>query len=130
MMITIVDAYGNALPVGPEMKSPFAVVANFQEEIKYDVGSFDNIELLHQYIASKFESENVIHAFSVVGYFNKLDLCSEHPQPEGHKPLSETIAKVQNSYALDDTEGTIVGFWFPAYHEEDLCPRVSFSFYQ
>ena len=52
MMITIVDAYGNALPVGPEMKSPFAVVANFQEEIKYDVGSFDNIELLHQYIAS------------------------------------------------------------------------------
>ena len=47
-----IDAYGNAHPVDPEMKSPFAVVANFQEEIKYDVGSFDNIELLHQYIAS------------------------------------------------------------------------------
>ena len=109
-MITIVDAYGNALPVGPEMKSPFAVVANFQEEIKYDVGSFDNIELLHQYIASKFESENIIYAISVAGYFNKLDLHSEHPQPDGHIPLSETIAKVQNSYTLDDTEGTIVGF--------------------
>ena len=84
--------------------------------------------MLHQYIASKFESENVICAISVAGYFNKLDLRSEHPQPEGHKPLSETIAKIQNSYTLDDTEGTIVGFWFPAYMKRIYVPGFHFHF--
>ena len=53
-------------------------------------------------------------------YFKKLDLRSEHPQQEGHRPLSETIAKVQNTYALNDTRGTIVGFWFPEYMKTAL----------
>ena len=59
---------------------------------------------------------------------NKLDLRWEHPQPEGHKPLSETIAKVQNSYTLDDIEGTIVGFWFPAYMKTINVPGFHFHF--
>jgi len=84
--------------------------------------------LLRQYIASKFESENVICAISVAGYFNKPNLRSEHPQPKGHKPLSETIAKVQNSYTLDYTEGTIVGFWFPAYMKRIYVPGFQLHF--
>ena len=84
--------------------------------------------MLHQYVASKFESKNVIYAISVAGYFNKPDLRSEHPQPEGYKPLSETIAKVQNSYTLDDTEGTIVGFWFPAYMKRIYVAGFHFHF--
>ncbi len=61
-------------------------------------------------------------------YFKKLDLRSEHPQQEGHRPLSETIAKVQNTYALNDTRGTIVGFWFPEYMKTINVPGFHFHF--
>ena len=123
-----IDANGNAHPVTAKMKSPFAVVAAFREEMKCDIGSFDDIALLQKYINGTFESENIIYAISITGYFNKLDLRSEHPQPKGHRPLSETIAKVQNTYTLDDTKGTIVGFWFPEYMKTINVPGFHFHF--
>ena len=110
------------------MKSPFAVVANYQEELRYDIGAFEDIALLHEYIHSKFESDNIIYALSISGYFNKLDLRSEHSQLEGHRPLSETISQVQNTYALNDTRGTIVGFWFPEYMKMINVPGFHFHF--
>ena len=123
-----IDANGNAHPVRAEMKSPFAVVTNYQEELRYDVGAFEDITLLREYIHSKFESDNIIYALSISGYFNKLDLRSEHPQPEGHRPLSETISQVQNTYTLNDTRGTIVGFWFPEYMQTINVPGFHFHF--
>ncbi len=123
-----IDAYGNAHPLEPNMKSPFAVVADFQAEIRCDIGAFATLALLQTYAQSKFESENIIYALSISGYFNKLDLRSEHPQPEGHRPLSETIAQVQNSYTLNDTGGTVVGFWFPQYMKTINVPGFHFHF--
>ena len=57
-----------------------------------------------------------------------MDLRSEHPQPEGYRPLSETISQVQNTYALNDTRGTIVGFWFPEYMKTINVPGFHFHF--
>jgi len=83
---------------------------------------------LHKYIGTQFESKNIIYAISIDGYFNELNLRSEHPQPEGHKPLSETIAKVQNTYSLSNIQGTIVGFWFPEYMKTINVPGFHFHF--
>ncbi len=123
-----IDADGNAHLVTPKSKTPFAVVTNFQIELKYDIGSFVDVASLQEYISTKFESENIIYAISIDGYFNELNLRSEHPQPEGHKPLSETIAKVQNTYTLNNTKGTIVGFWFPKYMKTINVPGFHFHF--
>jgi len=123
-----IDAEGNSHLVTSKMKTPFAVVTNFIEEIKYDTGSFDDVESLHKYISTKFESKNIIYAISIDGYFSELDLRSERPQPEGHKPLSETISKVQNKYTLNNTKGTIVGFWFPEYMKTINVPGFHFHF--
>lgn len=123
-----IDAEGKAHLVASKMKTPFAVVTNFQEEIIYDIGSFDDVASLQKYISTKFESENIIYAISIDGYFNELNVRSEHPQPKGHHPLSETIAKVQNAYTLNNTKGTIVGFWFPKYMKAINVPGFHFHF--
>lgn len=123
-----IDAIGSAHPVTPEMKSPFAVVAHYREKYQYDVGSCVDIAVLHEFIHAKFESDNIIYALCLTGRFNTLQLRSEHPQPKGHRPLSETIAKVQNTYDLQDTGGTVVGFWFPEYMKTINVPGFHFHF--
>ena len=123
-----IDAYGNAHPVTPEMKSPFAVVAHYREEFRYDIGACADVAVLHALIHDKFESDNIIYALCISGFFNTLQLRSEHPQPEGHRPLSETIAKVQNAYDLENSRGTIIGFWFPEYMKTINVPGFHFHF--
>jgi len=123
-----IDADGNAHLVTPDMKSPFGVVTNFQEEVRYEIGSFNNVTSLEDFITTKLESNNIIYAISIDGYFNTLDLRSEHPQPDGHRPLSETITTVQNTYVLNDTKGSIVGFWFPEYMKTINVPGFHFHF--
>ena len=107
-----IDANGKAKAVDSKMKTPFAIVTNFKEPIKSQLRNFKNLESLKGYT---FESQNIIYAIRIEGEFSKLNLRSEHPQPEGHKPLDQTISQVQTTSTLTNTHGTMVGFWFPKY---------------
>ncbi len=123
-----IDADGNAHTISPKMKSPFSVVTHFKEEMQDDIASFSDVDSLKKYITSKFESENIIYAILIDGDFSQVDLRSEHPQPKGHKPLSQTISQVQTKYTLDTIKGTMVGFWFPQYMKSINLPGFHFHF--
>lgn len=110
-----IDAYGKAHIVELQMKTPFAMITHFTKFVSYELDSFEDLPSLQEYIETTFESQNIIYALRIDGEFARLDLRSEHPQPEGHKPLSKTISQVQTTSTLIDTEGTMVGFWFPKY---------------
>ncbi len=123
-----IDANGKAKAVDSKMKTPLAIVTNFKEPIKSQLRNFKNLESLKGYIESTFESQNIIYAIRIEGEFSKLNLRSEHPQPEGHKPLDQTISQVQTTSTLTNTHGTMVGFWFPKYMKTINLPGFHFHF--
>jgi acetolactate decarboxylase len=123
-----IDADGNAHAVTPEMKTPFAVITHFHGATTYPLGEVNDLQSLQEHISTKFESENIIYALRVTGDFVMVYLRSEHPQPEGHQPLSETIAQLQESFIFKEIEGSMVGFWFPEYMKTINVPGFHFHF--
>ena len=123
-----IDARGNAHPVSPEMKTPFGVVTHFQEIEKKTLHSFQDLGSLQEYITPLLESKNIIYALRVDGNFKSVKVRSEHPQPPGHRPLSETMASVQTTFTFREIRGTMVGFWFPEYLKGINVPGFHFHF--
>ncbi len=110
-----IDAAGHAHPVDPEMKTPFAVVTHFRGAEKRTIGHLEGLASLQRCVSAVFESRNIIYAVRLEGDFIRINVRSEHPQPEGHLPLSETIAQVQTILEFKNVQGVMVGFWFPEH---------------
>jgi len=110
-----IDAEGCAHPVDGGMKTPFAVVTHFRGAEKQEIGTTDRLPALERSISAMFESKNIIYAVRLEGDFSRINARSEHPQPEGHLPLSETIGQVQTMLEFRDIQGVMVGFWFPEH---------------
>ena len=123
-----IDAKGNAHAVDPDMKTPFSVVTHFKEVEKQPLHAFNDLVSLQECISDFFESENIIYALRIEGNFARVNVRSEHPQPAGHKPLSETISQVQTKFTFHEMTGTMVGFWFPEYMKAINVPGFHFHF--
>ena len=123
-----IDADLKAHRVEEHMKTPFAVVTHFKNYKKHEFDSYEDLQALQKYIGSTFESQNIIYAIRIEGEFSEVDIRSEHPQPSGHKPLSQTMPKVQTTSILHDTEGTMAGFWFPKHLKTINVPGFHFHF--
>ena len=122
-----IDVNGSAHSA-ENMNTPFAIVTNFNTSKSYELGKYDDINAMHKYIKTKFNSDNIIYAVSISGDFESVYLRSECAQPKGHKPLIETISKVQHKYRFDNIKGTIVGFWFPKYMKNINVTDFHFHF--
>lgn len=123
-----IDALGCAHRVDPEMKSPFAIITRFHGTDALTLHDPLDFAGLKSRIHSRFESDNIIYAVRIHGKFDQVDARSEHPQPEGHRPLSETIAQVQTQLCYKDIEGTMAGFWFPQHMKAINVPGFHFHF--
>jgi len=123
-----IDAEGKAHRVSPDMKTPFALVTHFEHRYSYVLDRCSGLEVLEKQILSLLKSKNIIYALHLEGHFSSIDIRSEHPQPQGHKPLSETISQVQTSFTFKGISGTVVGFWFPEYMKAINIPGFHFHF--
>jgi len=123
-----IDAEGGAHVAAPHMKTPFAVVKHFKQTQPYELSKFNDLISLQKHITTILESRNIIYALRLKGNFIRASLRSEHPQPQGHKPLNETIAHVQTTFDFHHIEGTMVGFWFPEYMKAINVPGFHFHF--
>jgi acetolactate decarboxylase len=123
-----IDAEGNAHTVEPQMTTPFAVVTHFKKSDQYELNQFKNLNSLQEHITTILESPNIIYALRLRGNFTDIDLRSEHPQPKGYRPLTETISQVQTTFSFEHIKGTMVGFWFPEYMKAINVPGFHFHF--
>ncbi|MEA3490552.1 MAG: acetolactate decarboxylase [Campylobacterota bacterium] len=123
-----IDADGRAHKVSPDMKTPFALVTHFEHKYSYSLDRCSSLAVLENQILSLLKSRNIIYALHLKGDFSSIDVRSEHPQPQGHRPLCETISQVQTSFDFKDIFGAIVGFWFPEYMGAINVPGFHFHF--
>jgi acetolactate decarboxylase len=111
------DIDGNLNQVRPDERTPFAVVTDFEPEVEQvlEGGVLSHEELLAR-IDGLVPAEASTCAIRLDGRFELVRARSVPRQEPPYRPLTEVVAE-QHVFELEDVEGTMVGFRFPAYVE-------------
>jgi acetolactate decarboxylase len=111
------DVEGNVTEIGPEERTPFAVVTAFEptvDERLPDEGlpHEELLALLDELVPGGASS----CAIRLDGRFEFVRARSVPRQEPPYRPLTEVVAD-QHVFELADVEGTMLGFRFPTYVE-------------
>ena len=98
----------------PEVKTPFAVVANFQPTAEKVLGGSLDFGQMTAGIDELLPPEMVSCAVRIDGRFASIKARSVPRQEPPYRPLPEIIGE-QKIFDFDEVEGTMVGFRFPDY---------------
>jgi len=111
------DVDGNLSRVPAEERTPFAVVTDFEAQVDavLGAGAPSHGELLAR-IDELVPAAASTCAIRLDGRFELVRARSVPRQEPPYRPLTEVVAE-QHVFELEDVEGTIVGFRFPAYVE-------------
>ncbi|HET7120115.1 MAG TPA: acetolactate decarboxylase [Solirubrobacterales bacterium] len=111
------DVDGNAHPVAPEEKTPFAVVTEFEAivDARLPEAPRSHEELL-AVLDGLLPAGAVSCAVRLDGSFELVRARSVPAQSPPYRPLTEVVAD-QHVFDLADVEGTMLGFRFPAFAE-------------
>ena len=110
------DIEGAVSEVGPEQRTPFAVVTRFDPAINFDLKqSLFHMELLaalDQHLPDGAPSA----AVRLDGHFDLVRARSVPRQEPPYRPLTDVVGE-QHVFELTEVEGTMMGFRFPDYAE-------------
>ncbi len=111
-----VDVDGMVGEVGGAERTPFAVVTRFEPEIDLKVeGPFEHEELLAR-LDELIPADTATCAIRLDGRFELVRARSVPRQSPPYRPLTEVVLE-QHVFELENVEGTMLGFRFPAYAE-------------
>jgi acetolactate decarboxylase len=118
MMILDGKAYrgttdGRAHPVAADERTPFAVVVDLEPQGSMAVAAGQSLQQLKAALDALPYSAARILAARVDGRFKTIRIRSEPKQVPPYRPLPEVI-KQQVVHDLEDADGTLIGFRFPA----------------
>ena len=122
------DVDGQIDEVGPEEKTPFAVVTRFEPtiDVRLEGEGRGHEELLGQLDRLASESTSSC-AVRLDGRFPLVRARSVPRQDPPYRPLTEVVAD-QHVFELTDVEGTMLGFRFPTYVEGIEVPGYHLHF--
>ncbi|MGH6995330.1 MAG: acetolactate decarboxylase [Stellaceae bacterium] len=106
-----VDAVAHPAPSA--MRTPFAVVTNFQPQTNVAVAAGQSLDRLEATLDALPLSASRIVAVRIVGRFQAMQVRSEPKQQPPYRPLAEVIRMQQVVHDLGAVDGTLVGFRFP-----------------
>jgi acetolactate decarboxylase len=115
------DVEGRIWPVGPEERTPFAVVTRFEPTLDEHLpGEAGGSSRSHEELLACLDELVPAGASSVAirldGRFPLVRARSVPRQSPPYRPLTEVVAD-QHVFELADVEGTMLGFRFPSYAE-------------
>jgi acetolactate decarboxylase len=105
---------GTVVQVEGSARTPFAAVTVFEPEIVFEVRGPLALADLETSIEAALPSENLPCAVRVQGTFANVTARSVDRQEKPYPPLAEAT-KAQHVFTFGRGEGTLVGFWLPAY---------------
>jgi acetolactate decarboxylase len=105
---------GDTHPVARSERTPFAVVTHFRPRGSMKVVAGQALEQLHAALDALPYSAAQILAARIDGHFQSIRLRSEPKQTPPYRPLAEVIKEQQVVNTLEEADGTLIGFRFPA----------------
>ena len=118
---------GKAYPVEGSAVTPFAMVTFFDADSEARPGRGLDYAGLQAFLDGILPSPNVYYALKIEGTFERVQARSVPAQQKPYPPLSEAVAH-QTVFELEDVEGTMVGFWCPAYVGDTNAPGYHLHF--
>ena len=112
------DVDGVVAEIDPSRRTPFAVVINFEPEIRAVVDEplgFAELKAFIDGIAARGDGRPAC-ALRLDGDFERLHLRSVPAQTPPYRSLVD-VAREQNEFELADVSGSLVGFRFPEWAE-------------
>jgi len=111
------DIDGNVTEVGPEERTPFAVVTAFEPTVDEQL---PDEKLTHEELLARLDElapdASSSCAVRLEGRFDLVRARSVPRQEPPYRPLTEVVAD-QHVFELRDLQGTMLGFRFPTYVE-------------
>ncbi|HDR72943.1 MAG TPA: acetolactate decarboxylase [Methanoculleus sp.] len=118
--------YDGAVVVVPDtMTTPFVAVTWFDPDITREIAGPVNLTDLQTQLDSTYPSPNLFYAIRIDGVFSSVTTRSVPAQEKPYPPLVEVV-KNQSVFEYADMQGTIVGFWSPAFVEGINVPGYHF----
>ncbi|HYG97275.1 MAG TPA: acetolactate decarboxylase, partial [Solirubrobacterales bacterium] len=111
------DVEGRIEPIPPGERTPFAVVTRFEPTVEERMPeeAVSHEELLAR-LDALVPADAASCAIRLDGRFDLVRARSVPRQEPPYRPLTEVVAD-QHVFELEDVEGTMLGFRFPAYAE-------------
>lgn len=106
-----VKADGVAYPVKNSLKTPFAVVTQFDADMTFEIDQSMSLAALLDTISAKLDGEGY-YAIRVDGDFQYAKTRSVHSQPVPYPPLTAVVAG-QEVFEFQNIQGTMVGYLLP-----------------
>lgn len=106
-----VRADGVAYPVKNRLKTPFAVVTQFQADLAFEIDQRMSLAALLDTISTKLDGEGY-YAIRVDGDFQYAKTRSVHAQSVPYPPLTAVVAD-QEVFEFENIQGTMVGYFLP-----------------
>jgi acetolactate decarboxylase len=122
-----IRADGKVYEVDASSIAPFAMVTFFDRDMEAVPAAGLDYGGLQAFLDGLLPSRNVFYAFRIEGSFERVRARSVHAQTRPYPPLSDAIAN-QSVFELEDVEGTMVGFWCPAYVGDVNAPGYHLHF--
>ena len=97
---------------------PFAVATHFNPDVTFTVEGITSLDSLLNILTARIKEsgQNLIYAVKIdVNDCDVVKARSELPQQKPYKPLAEALKTDQREFTFNNTSGTIVGVYFPAY---------------
>ncbi len=107
---------GVAYQAPDSMTTPFADVLFFQPDQSRDLVGPLTLQQLQQQLDGMIGDKNIFYAIKVTGKFSYAKTRSESKQQQPYPTLTAAL-KNQVEFELHDVQGTLTGFWSPAYSQ-------------
>ncbi len=121
------DADGKIKEADDNTKTPFAAVTVFGADLTEELGVINDVNELYETLDGFIHTPNIFYAFRIDGVFEYIRTRSVPAQKKPYRPLVE-IAAEQPEFEYRNIEGTLLGFWCPAYVEGINLPGYHFHF--
>ena len=121
-----ITAEGKVVAISDDVLTPFACVTFYKPLSHDEITSEMNYEDFIAFINRLLPSPNIFYAIRIDGWFSHVKTRSI-PKQENYRPLAEAT-KEQSIFSFSDVEGTVAGFFTPAFVPSVSVPGFHLHF--
>lgn len=126
-VIYSIAADGTATVAPDDLQAPYMSMIHFEPSRTVTISNINSFSELEQAVSANITSANTLHVFKAKGLFSFTRLASAHGVEDEDVDFFEYLDSRQ-MYNLEQTEGTIVGIYTPAYLGTISIPGLHFHF--
>lgn len=123
-----IDVHGVAKPITSDSHTPFALLCPFQKVESFEIRDIGSLQELSAVLDKHIQSANFFQMIRIDGDFFHVDLRSESCQLKPYKSLVETLPKLQKSFSVGPSSGSLIVTRCPDYMSALTIPGYHYHY--